>query len=134
MAFRHGLTEVPRVGTHIGQSLLNLSARAWNGVGDLIPVLGLQLPSTVHLDECQAKALVRVSRSTGHSIQVAGGLGKTVEAIDRVRGELARDALNVREVVHGTIGVLLSRCPEALNRRVIDAGEPQRVRKFVRGV
>ena len=134
MAFRHGLTEVPRVGPHIGQSLLNLSGRARNGVRDLIPVLGLQLPSTVHLDERQAQALIGIGRSAGHRVQVAGGLGKTVEAVHTVCGELARDALNVREVVHSTVCVLLSGCPEALNRRIIDAGEPQRVRKFIRCV
>ena len=132
MALRHGLTEVACIGTHIGQSLLNLAARARNGVGNLVPVLGLQFSGPVDLDECQAQALVRVSRTARHRVEVASSLRKTVKAVHTVCGELARDALNVREVIDGAVGVLLSGCAEALNGRIIDAGEPQRVRKFIR--
>ena len=134
MALRHGLTEVACIGTHVGEGLLNLAARARNGVGDLIPVLGLQLSSTVHLDECQPQALIRVGGTARHRVKVAGCLRKTVEAIDRVRGELARDALDVGKVVHGAVGILLRRSTEPLNHRIIDASEPQRIGELIRRV
>ena len=134
MAFRHGLTEVACIGTHVGEGLLNLAGRARNGVGDLVPVLGLQLPSPVDLYEGEAKALVSVGRSTGHCVEVAGCLGKTVEAIYRVRSQLARDALDVREVVDRAVGVLLCGRAETLDHRIIDASEAQRIGEFIRRV
>ena len=131
---RHGLTEVTRVSPHIGQRLLDLAGRTWNGVGHLIPVLGLQLPSAVDLDEGQAQTLVRVGRATRHSVDVAESLRKTVKVVHAVGRKLARDALDIRQVIDRPVGVLLSGGPKLLDLGVIDAREPQRVRELVRCV
>ena len=84
LALRHGLTEIARVGPHVRERLLDFAGRARDGVGHLIPVLGLQLPSTVHLDECEAQALVRVGRSTRHSVDIAESLRKSIEVAHAV--------------------------------------------------
>ena len=134
LTFRHGIAEIACIGAHVGQSLLNLAARARDGVGDLIPILGLQLSGPVDLDEGETQALVCVSRSPGDRVQVAGCLGKTVKAVHTVCGELARDALDVGKVVDRAISVFLCGRTETLNHRIIDASEAQRIGEFIRRV
>ena len=88
LAFRHGLTEVACIGTMSeGPAESYRSRPGWRWRPD--SNLGSVAFRPVDLDEGRAKALVSVGRSTGHCVEVAGCPGKTVEAIDRVRGELA---------------------------------------------
>ena len=91
LTFLHGFPEISGVGAILFHGFLQLTGRARNGVGKLVPVLGGEFSGARGLRHDEADRFERLRVSARNGIQVTGGLGELIVALHAVGCELRGD-------------------------------------------
>ena len=91
-----GVAEVSGIGAVGSHGFLEFSGRAWDGVGELVPVLRGELSLTGGLGEDHADGLESLRVAAGDRIEVTGGLSEPVVPFNIVRCQLGGDRLDIR--------------------------------------
>ena len=134
LALGHSVPEISCIGASVEQGLLDFATGTRDRVCDLVPILRGKFSSSVDLHERQANLLVRLGRTTRYGIEVACRFRELVEALNVIRCELRRDALNIREIVDGLVRIALSCGSQLLDPIRINPRKLQGVRELLGSV